>query len=414
MKKKRIPLVIRSIPSDYQPRYPSTLTEDQHRELVRESNQNRLARVLLSAPLAFGASGAQDEAPETESLRETRIRELLSSLDATRDWNGMWFRQTTYSRTKREGGKEHVQILPVIPISYGNSYSGIFDVGRARKLAAQAFRAYGLDPRARDVAAEGHVAKIDGVDQKTKIGFEIRLPDKAEGFLGAKLPTEPASERLTSEGLDALEREGYELHVVDGEQYPVMDGDSFTTELAYLAGIVDFLNAVTDGPDVDLGAVLYGEFAGWTPHAAGKVTCSKGGKVTAKDGTLRAYMPRGGKVTLRLDPTDLLVLPESDEKPRYWNRDTLVPATRAVSTEGRICVVCVDVVLERPEKEGVRPKVCVLQEEDGEAKATKVTSRSGKVFLPTRFDAARSFEIELELGVGVWRIEDFVLLKGVR
>jgi hypothetical protein len=44
---------------------------------------------------------------------------------------------------------------------------------------------------------------------------------------------------------------GWRLHVADIGDFPCLDSDQFTPTLAFLVGVVEFLNEVTEGEDVD-------------------------------------------------------------------------------------------------------------------------------------------------------------------
>ncbi len=219
--------------------------------------------LALSLFLGLGAE-AQDARPLG---REERVIALLQRVARPDGWaTGHWYPRSTFERLA--DGPAHA-IVPRIPITCGNSRRGLFHASRARQLARDTFEIYGLAPRVDEGLASAHGrAVLDGYDVERRVGFELRGSGARARATGASAESEAAERELDyglDDGLDdelddaelrALEAQGVRIHVADVEDYPLMDGDQFTPTLAYLAGIVEVLNEVTEGEDVDLSAIL--------------------------------------------------------------------------------------------------------------------------------------------------------------
>ena len=214
----------------------------------------------------------------------------------------VWFAASTYGSKADPGGGKHRVFVPQIPISFGNSYSGVFDAGEARLQARKLFEAYGVTLAADAVVApaEGK-ATLDGLDRERKIGFKIRGGPLARGgFVGAmEAQKEPPETGLSDDELGALAKDGFRIHVADLNDYPVMDRDSSPSRFAYLASVIDFLNGVTDGPDVDVTAIM----VGWQERIAipeQDVGAPEGAVKQTSEGKRFVTVPRNGKIVLEV------------------------------------------------------------------------------------------------------------------
>jgi len=295
--------------------------------------------------------------------------------------------------------------VPRIPISFGNSSMGLFDAGSARRLAGGIFRAYGLELETGVEFDDALVhARLDGADHVRKLGFKLSgLAGNREMHDSGR--SEPASTALDTVERAALEQGGWKLHVADMKNYPLMDGDQFTPTLAYLAGVIEFLNSVTDGPDVDLRPVLMGVRQGFPVPALR--TLGLEGVTRAGDGDEFA-LSRGQTITLHFNSPGS-PSPSLHERGRGWYEPLSGDLGRGgpLSTVGRISVLQLPVqlgwyapgakpeplhgTLKQPREAGLAPLV--------------IETRSELVFTPSSFDAARPFELTLELQPGkyIWK-----------
>ncbi len=135
---------------------------------------------------------------------------------------------------------------PLIPISYGNSMSGILDIEAARQATQDLFAQYGIAME-KAVPLSG-----DGYSEEFKIGYVFLSRSKGE-------------QTLDHSELSALDKAvqvgGLNLFVADLNRFPNMDGDLYTPTEYYLASVVDYLNWVHSGEAMSLNKVL-GELPG--------------------------------------------------------------------------------------------------------------------------------------------------------
>jgi len=218
MKPRRVRFELCPVPSGYEPGYPAGLTPAQYRELLLPGTCERLHG--LAAAMLLVGGGQRALAQEPESTREERVLALVQGLGLGRQG---WLARSTFQLDREKGA--HV-VLPRIPIMFGNSYSGLFDAASARRIALEAFRAYGLDPRT-DVALEqpGLRGVLDGLDEARRVGFELSgLPDP-RAFLGAA-EVEPAETGLdvTHGDPDLDRRQGRTLLHEDVDPHCVAEG----------------------------------------------------------------------------------------------------------------------------------------------------------------------------------------------
>jgi hypothetical protein len=150
---------------------------------------------------------------------------------------------------------------PLIPVSFGNAYTGVFDVNAAREATRRLFEAYGIEVR-RDVRlqGDGYEFVADGFDTKRGIGFElvdaptrVRMVDQARVPLAPARTLEPAELAAVGKAV----REGkIRMFVADPQDFPTVVGDGYTPMQFYLASVVDYLNWVHGDRDIKLNRVL--------------------------------------------------------------------------------------------------------------------------------------------------------------
>ncbi len=266
------------ITSTYRPAYPARLDPDEFRALVAARQDARLLNLAMAAAAIALANAAcsddndasrttGDRMPQIDPQRPMapqdvvpRVLGILEQLESkvpsgcNRDIARVW----------RAEGRDRIgrspRFVESIPIHFGNADSGIFDVWLARQYARRIFEAYGIDvtlPMQVRLGSEKVEALLDGVDRTRGLGFELR--DMEPFSLVSRpapytVPNIAPSEALDDRELRVLEDRGMRLHVADPEFVYVEDQRTAIT--AYLLGIVDFLNSVTDGPDFDLRLLL--------------------------------------------------------------------------------------------------------------------------------------------------------------
>lgn len=409
----RLNLVVARVPRNYDPGYPSRLSRADYHELVAIRMPLRLLRAAATASVAFSLA-ACDPKP-TPTLGETppgpkdpirprapddlerRIVALIDEMkrDATRS---SWFSLSRFVRNtadeKRLGAP---QWEARVPISYGNSYSGIFDVSLARKRAVQAFAAYGIEIE-RNVAIQGDgiSATVDGLHRDSGLGFELRDPtEPVLDFSGG--PTVDyakqydASIFLDDAEITELRAAGWRIHVADPK--PRFDGDEFTPGMAYLASIIEYLDRETDGPDFDIETVLFPSRqivtvkARFEPPLPAELVASEGIRFKASAST---------RVVLEVTPGVI-------EKIEIEQIDPSVSIPRAVvrtatesiaSTLGRPTIVYVGLYAGDVTKRR-------LTQDRGELESPIVLESMEPWFLlPSTFDAAKPFRIEMQIKAG--------------
>ncbi|MCE9552796.1 MAG: hypothetical protein K8T91_05395 [Planctomycetes bacterium] len=251
------PLKVSPLKKNYNPRYPSFVEVEDWEVLIRETNQSLFGpSTLLFAGILGGSlfvSGAQAEEPAkppvgpplTSSI--PKAAEIANAALEETAASGHWFAN---SKTREENvvdGNPAV-IVPVIRISFGNSYVGVFDTVRAKQATIKMFEAYGvqLQPN-HQFKRDGIKFEAGGYDPKKNIGFEILGSDQPPGALNEP-PPKPEAEadklldpKETAALKEAVAKRRELLFLAPVQQYPNMDGDQYTPLRAYLQSVIDYL-----------------------------------------------------------------------------------------------------------------------------------------------------------------------------
>lgn len=378
MMRKRVTIAVEAVPSDYDPGYPEHLSKSDYDALVLRPLRRRLLGIAAAAGLGLGgASSASGQDPGREQAVLGVVDGLLRS-HAKRTW----LPRATAVRTCPQGLPDDVTVVvPAIPIMFGNSFVGLFDADAARRRARRLFEAYGYDMRSPVPLERGGetTAVIDGLDEKRRVGFEIRegLRTQLTGW-ARTAKGEDAAAFVDREDYDEMVRRGWKMHVTDRSSYPIMDHDAVTPALAHLISVVDFLNGVTDGPDVDLMALMNG----WDQRleATGVKTTHHPEKRTRH--VVLAF--NGG------EPSAAMI----------HSSDAWHVLDQPMSTAGRVTELHLD--------EKRHESFTVVQR--AVEPPLEVAGRGSRVLLPSRFDAARPFEIRIDLPIDD-EIDDRVTVK---
>lgn len=249
----------------YTPGYPRKLTPEELQNALRPALYKRFShKTLLTGAIIAGSTvpcGAAAWAAQRDSnsLIDAQARQLVEEiLGSPRQAN--WYRETTIETRSILPSNPPIKV-PRIPIGFGNSYSGIFDVEKARKVTVDLFALYGIElkPNVR-LEGERYAFTADGFNDELGIGFELMSGDEYGYGYGASKPNEPKESKLQEEELPLLDRDvktgEIKMFVANAEFYPNMDGDLYTPMRYYLASVVDYLNWVHGGTEIDPESVL--------------------------------------------------------------------------------------------------------------------------------------------------------------
>ncbi len=308
---------------DYVPGYPRTLTAQEIHELLRPSLFKRFSSktLLVGAVLLTGCGVSQkppvttppptpgvppptDPAPTaTDAPRVSRaplaplaahptthsdaafkakvdqlVTEVLGAAGKS-NWGG----ETTINLHRELAINPPVK-YPHIPISYGNSYVGIFDTEAARAATIKLFALYGIELKAGvSVEGAGYKFQADGFDEKTGTGFKMVLPEGAQSRRGIKIQDQPSDQALEPaefKPLEEAEKAGQiRIFVADASAYPNMDGDLYTPMQYYLASVVDYLNWIHGDTQIELSSVLGSTPGGRAKRSWRSVPALPGGDV---------------------------------------------------------------------------------------------------------------------------------------
>jgi hypothetical protein len=267
---------LRPVPDGYDPGYPKGLSEEEIERLLRPGLLERFgARALAAGALVAGLSAVPLAAPVpvpaegklpkagTSTRTDAKHRERVERItrEMLGDKVGFWNQHTYLALDQPLKANPPVKV-PVIPISFGNSYVGIFDTAKGKEATHRLFAAWGLKLE-RDVIVkgEGYTFRADGYDKTRKVGFRLLLPEGPFGR-GGKLPAEkePEDSKLDPKEMVALDRDvkagKVRVFVADAMRYPNMDGDLYTPMQYYLASVVDYLNFIHGDRMLDRNTVL--------------------------------------------------------------------------------------------------------------------------------------------------------------
>ena len=376
---------IAAMDSDYEPGYPRSLTAEEYRALIAPDGGRRLLAAAAAAGFGLAsclhAEGAMQDEGTQRGARERRVLEVLRSLSGE---HGGWFSTSEIQDKEMPTGTAKV---PRIPISFGNSQMGVFDDARARQLATRMFEAYGLAPASGAVIeSDGIEATIDGLDVARKVGFELRGAQSSVVPPFGRINAESEGEWLDDVEARTCSSRGIELHVADVADYPLMDGDQFTPTLAYLAGIVEFLNEATAGPDIDLSAVLAAERQRFLLPESAFEAGTGVSAIVHEEGAAQMQVTEGAQLGFELPGLGSVehsagALPMSRGR-REWSR-----LEQPRSTAGRVSMLWIDT-----HSRGLRVSVAQGAGEN----RVDVTSAGSFVFLPPGFDAAQPFRLTIQ------------------
>lgn len=383
-------LRIERVAGDYRPGYPRRLSPAEYEALMRCDRDRRVLAAAAAASVTFATALA---AQEGGSGREDRVLTLLSRSAAG---PSSWIEHAAFRRGKDAHGVPWV--TPQIPISFGNSHNGLFDAGRARALARELFHVYGLKPRTdHDLAAEGTAARLDLYDPAVQVGCKLRGRMPAEVRMSGRAEPEEPAHALDDEELAKLAASGHRIQAVDLDAFPLMDGDQFTPTLAYLGGIVAFLNEVTGGPDIDLGAILERHEVRQPLALPGKAPAGVridgqpgGGWIVHADAAADLVLAAGGARAERRVP------PPAGRGPADWQ-----PTELRDGVDGPMLLRLV-----------MHPGTAMVVSQDG-ADAVRIAAAGTIAFLPQRFDPRRPFTLTLRLTPGQHVVPGHVVLGGV-
>ncbi len=377
---------IQRVPVGYDPRYPAELDRVSYERLIAPDQQRRIAAAAAAAAaLALaGTTAAQGEGKPARNRAEA----VLAILNTVAAQQSTWLDNARFVRQKDQQG--NTVIVPHIPISFGNSHNGVFDAGRARKLARELFVAYGLKPEVGwKATAEGVEATLDVYDAALQVGTKLRgNTPKDQGMLGTAETEAPAT-GLDDEEHGKLIKRGLRVHCADLDAYPLMDGDQVTPTLAYLAGIVAFLDEVTQGPPIGIEGVLVNERLQLSmPKPTSKDALSIDGRVLTA--------ARQTELVFDVDPAAGYEQFVAGPHPRGGEWRKVAKAPRA----GNLVLL----------KFGPGALTVV---QDGEP-PLKVVARAGQAFLPARFDPGRAFQLRVTVEKGQYYLPSALLLLGAK
>ncbi len=384
---------IEGIPADYDPRYPRTLDPAEYEERIAPDQRQRLlAAAAAAASLACTPSGA----PQTIGKEADRVETVLRVLTSGGVGDSHWFSGAAFQRRKDRQGNPTV--LPFIPIMFGNSMSGLFDANRARALTRELFLAYGLAPFVDHRLEEGEVqATIDLYDPKRRVGVELRGSMPKQNGMFASPSAEPPAAALDDAEHARLAAGGSRVQCVDLASFEVMDGDGATATLAYLAGIVEFLNEVAGGPAIDLTAILSGE--------KGRITLPEP-RLDPGVRLAEARAPWGS--TYEADAASAITY-SIDPAPGY---ERTTPQAHGYELGWSAA---------EPGRPGssplllqihASPAAALTVEQDG-ARPLRVEAAGSLAFLPAHFDPSRPFRVTLRLEPGKSRVVPHLVLYGL-
>lgn len=250
------PLEVRPLSRRYEPGYATFAEIEDWRSLVAPSSKTLFApQTLFFAGLlgsVFLADARAQERPKVgpplKSPNAEAAKIANACLDELRNTGG-WYENTKFKKETVVEKNPDV-VVPEIRISFGNSYSGIFDTVRAKKATIALFEAYGVKLKADYPLKRGGLEfQVDGYDPEKKVGFEIVGTDYIPP---SPFVMEPGPERKKNQVADLDEKEAEKLKasVSSGEEamflapadeYPLMDGDQYTPMRAYLQSALDYL-----------------------------------------------------------------------------------------------------------------------------------------------------------------------------
>lgn len=412
------------VPRDYRPGYPVAFSLAQYHELVAPRLSRRVTKVAASLAVACAACGPRDSDPERMLPRSTsggpeapadlRAR-VLSVYEAIRGPS------ETASRLGRERiHRANVEDAPPgsprfeysIPVAFGNSYQGIFDVALARERARALFSAYGFELEKNvHIDRDGVAATIDGFDARHGVGFELRDVTGFDTFNGPSPHTVAEisdADRFDDDEARRLADAGSRIHVA--KPYSSY-GDEVVNHSAYLLSLIAFLDEVTVGPDFDVATLLDVQRRRFavTPRlaeaSAGTVSLVEGGGGSRIPWRFFVRTTARTRVILALDEATLedgVAEYRLRRVPRGSTSDA--PEWTAPGRECRVGPPMAGAIIGSP----ARAWSLIQTRADGTD--LRVQGRDGRFELPAGFDVDRPFLIEIDVDAGEFHLDTTVLL----
>lgn len=376
-------------------------------------------RVAATLALFAGLAMSQESAPtsrSTATIREAGVLEVLNEIVVSSNRAGR-LHQTQKEDSDRSDRVNSGGPFPRKVCVCGNSYFGVIDVTMARERAQRLFEAYGV-PLSKNVAIEGEGIRgvLDGFSESTGLGFEMTVGRKAS--FGVTAPSEEsAAEALTADEVSLIEAGTKRILHVHQSSYGVIDGDEVLAQAYWAAAVIGFLNEAVGGPDVDLGAALWGDYQLMDlglPRDAATGEELPTTMLGRADDEPRLAEGRCRRSNL-WRPTTIRFTIGVAEKHRMesWGRAVRgAPATEAlerpVSTKGRLSGLAFAVIGPGPGNGGrtlsfdnfffwnpVR-----LEQVDADGHKWSIEALGPRFFSPSWFDAARPFVLEVTLPIG--------------
>ncbi|MBK7874577.1 MAG: hypothetical protein IPJ77_02300 [Planctomycetes bacterium] len=433
MRRIRLSAGLQPIPRPYAPRYPVLLSPDEYRELVARRNHERVRALLAAAAIALASRATSAQAPNASSggvdARAALEARVLGVLQACAERHAaprnLALEHSANPNPSTPGAVDHALYRGV---GFGTGMSHVFDRGEARRLARELFGAYGfeLEPGTRVDSDVVH-GRLDGANLVHKVGFD--LVDRVPGILGdageVVAPEEPA-DALDDGELARLRTEGWRLHVVTTTRYSRDDAHDLTPLLAYALGLIEFLNAIDDGPDLDVRGLFFESAITHTlplfaklPWPEGKVPACQYSAQGGYDYTLK----EPAKLVLRF-PADATKTARSSHA-EVWE-DLLEPRTKARAADasgdldatraarptsglGTLHGLRLPFEPAFPSPASAHSRAAmrarIVQERAAPAAPLVIEAHAGFVFLGSEFDAAQPFRVEFELGPGDYRFD---------
>lgn len=422
------------IRTGYEPGYPRRLDPEELRDLLADRLPPRLRRAAAMAALAFGMQGCDPKAGGGDGREESdgsppelRVDELRVDppravapddvvdavtrvFDEVRRTGGNYWRGLAELRRAEGDGRPFgsPRWIADIPIAYGNSLNGVFDVDLARRRARELFAAYGLTTNPARSTRAGAEARLDGVDREFQVAFEVRDLVKGDPLLFDFDPTPRYAgldevrpeDALDDDEAEALRGAGLKVHAADPQR--VFDGDQGTAITTWMLGLVDFLNEVTDGPEFDPRLVLDEpqRFVEGVPEVVAGAAESI--EVSPWYHVAGVRSATGCRVALVVDEAAL-----ESMRPAYRLRDHMRRR------------------LDDPDERGDDPKTVgtnatpngfvLVQERDRDGNELRVTGEANRMLAwPATFDPTKPFRIEMDVPPGDGRIGTRVILGSIR
>ncbi len=376
-------------------------TGNAHLAVVEKSTLLVLALTVVLAPTA------------QEPSREERFLDPVRELE--RVTHPRWYGRSDFRVSAADATGRTERWVPHTPISCGNSMEGNLDSAVAARSGRELCRVWEVEANQDAVAEPGvAVVALDGVEPLTQIGFvlqtrsAVRLEDQ-DSRVGHLIGV------------------GWKLFVANVREFPLMDGDQFTPTIAFLGGLADHLNRETAGDDVDPSGLLFARSFYHRLPDMEFIHGSVAGPAPWAGSLYRMRLDEPALVRLSFPSSDLAFPDRSaarGDASSSLSEQTLerlaTPMDSPTSTQGAPSVLCFeasrlvrDPSLPYGEQYPAKPfaRLRVLQTNAaGERMSCEATSV--RIFLPSGFDLALPFTVELDLDAGEHAIEAAVRVGG--